>query len=228
MGIEDNYRTSTNKQEIIETLIQIQIEALPMLIWQNEDGERYTANVKIEKIDYSNESIFLTPFTPEDEVLFNKLKINSTIYLKGNSKSIVFKQEKSAVKAKKGFLQIFIPNQVKMFEKRTEIRYDLTQFDPIITAELYPGGRKDISTRSIIVNMKDVSLGGMGFYLAKRHARLFSEKDKIKILRIGKNNFPRPITAEIVNIISPQDGIEFVRLGIRFTEGITKELIAAI
>ena len=101
MGIEEKYRPSTLKKEIIDSLIDIHIESSPVLIWQNEGGIRNVTKARIEAIDFASDSILLTPFSNSDEFLFNSLKINTTFYLRGNSKNIVFKQEKSAKKTVK-------------------------------------------------------------------------------------------------------------------------------
>ncbi|MBC7538733.1 MAG: hypothetical protein H7281_07930 [Bacteriovorax sp.] len=225
MGIEVNYRTSTLKKEIIDTLIDIHIESTPVLIWQNVSGKRNVTKAKIEAIDFASDSIFFTPFSNSDENMFDQLKINSTFYLRGNTKSIVFKQDKAAKKTTKGFLQIFIPNEVKMFEKRSETRLSFIEKTSKVTAEIYPGGLIDISTKSVGVDLNDVSLTGMGFFLEKKYSRLFFEKDKIKIVRIGNYRLPRPIYGEIVYASTQQDNIDRIRIGIRFTEKITVDIL---
>ena len=227
-GIEVNYRTSTLKKEIVDALIEIQIESSPVFIWQNISGKRNVTKVKIESIDFNSDSIYLAPFSDEDISIFNKLNINSTFYLRGNTKNIVFKQERSAKKSTKGLLQVFIPEEVKMFEKRSEPRQNFLGHSPKITAEIYPGGRIDISTKTILVEVTDVSISAMGFLLSKKHSRLFFEKDKIKIVRIGHFNFPRAIHGEIIHTALSQDHYELVRIGILFTEKITIETISAI
>jgi hypothetical protein len=228
MGIEVNYRTSKLKKEIIDTLIDIHIESSPVLIWQNEDGKRKVTKAKIEAIDFASDSIILTPFSTTDENIFDKLKVNSTFYLRGNTKSIVFKQDKPAKKTTKGYLQIFIPTEVKMFEKRSETRLLFAGKNPKVTAEIYPGGLIDISTKAIEADLNNVSLSGMGFFLDKKYSRLFFEKDKIKIMRIGNHSFPRPIHGEIVYASSEQNHIDRIRIGIRFSEILTTDILYAI
>lgn len=228
MGIEVNYRTSIVKKEIIDALIEIQIESAPVFIWQNVEGKRNVAKVKIEALDFNSDSIFLVPYSEEDVIPFNKFKISSTFYIRGNTKNIVFKQEKSAKKTVRGYLQIFIPREVKMFEKRSEPRQNFEGQNPKVTAEIYPGGRIDISTKTIFVDVTDVSISAMGFLLEKKHARLFFEKDKIKVVRVGKYNFPRAIHGEIVHTGPSQNHMDLIRIGIRFTDKLTSQIIESI
>ncbi|MDD4972986.1 MAG: PilZ domain-containing protein [Bacteriovorax sp.] len=225
MGIEVNYRTAKAKKEIIDTLIDIHIESSAVLIWQNEDGKRNVTKAKIEAIDFASDSIIFTPFSTVDENMFDQLNVNSTFYLRGNTKSIVFKQDRPAKKTRKGFLQIFIPTEVKMFEKRSEMRLIFTGKNLKATAEIYPGGLIDISTKAIEVDLHNVSLSGMGFFLEKKLSRLFFEKDKIKIIRIGNHGFPRPIYGEIVYTSTEQNNIDRVRIGIRFGEILTTDIL---
>jgi hypothetical protein len=226
MGIEVNYRTSTLKKEIIDTLIDIHIESSPVLIWQNAGTNRIITKGRIESIDFASDSIFLSPFTNEDDKFFELLKINSIFYLKGNTKSIVFKQDRAIKKTKKGVLQIIIPNIVKMFENRTESRMQL--IDSKITADIYHGGQFEKSTKSKNVKLRDISLSGMGFFLESNMARFFIVKDKIKIDRIGNFTFPRPIYGEIAYSSAEKDNVGRIRIGIRFHEKLTADNLNAI
>lgn len=228
MAIEVNYRTSNLKKEIIDALIDIHIESSPVLVWQNINGSRNVTKARIEAIDFVSDSIFLLPFSIEDHAFFDKLKTNNAFYFRGNSKNIVFKQDRPGKKSQNGSLQIFIPEEVKMFEKRTETRLLFNNNVTKLTTSVYPGGRIDLSTKSILAELNDVSLSGMGFYLEKKHSRLFFEKDKIKIERIGNYRFPRGIHGVIIFTLPDHDKVDRVRIGVRFNERITPEILSDI
>ncbi len=228
MGIEKNYRTSHLKQEIIDSLIEIHIEESPILIWQNEAGKRNVLKAKIDSIDFAGDSISLSPFSDNDKILFPKLKSDLTFYIRGDSKNIVFKQEKISVKVNTNQLHLVIPTEVKLYEKRSEIRIQFKDQLLKMTTEIYPGGHTDLSTKSKTGELLDVSLSGMGFTLEKKYARLFFEKDKIKIDRIGNFRFPRPIYGEIIYTSSEGKFDARSKIGIRFKEKLTLEIINSI
>jgi hypothetical protein len=225
MGIEQNFRTSTLKKEIIDSLIEMHIEESPVTIWQNENGKRHITKAKIDAIDFVSDSIYLIPYSEQDKHLFQKLKSNITFYLRGNSKDIVFKHEKNALKNAKGLLQLTIPSEVKMQEKRAEERLTFKDSIQKYTSEIFPGGSVDLSARPVSVEIKDVSLSGMGLFIEKKNSRFFFEKDKIKIVRIGNHRFPHPIHAEVVYSNSEHDLLDRVRVGVRFHQKLTNEIL---
>ncbi|MDO9182434.1 MAG: hypothetical protein Q7U04_08495 [Bacteriovorax sp.] len=228
MGIEVNYRTCTLKKEIIDSLIDIHIESAPVLIWQNIEGKRNVTKAKIEAIDFNNNSLILTAYSNADELIFDRLKVNTTFYIRGDSKNIVFKQERPAKKTNKGLLQIFIPTEVKMYEKRNDTRLQFPANRPRPKAEIYTSGRIDISTKAFHVSVRDVSISGMGFLLDKKNSRLFFEKDKIKIDKIGHYIFSRPIYGEIVYTSASHDVLDQIRVGLRFNEKLDTSILSSI
>ena len=228
MGIEINYRTSTLKKEIIDSLINIHIESSPVLIWQNESGKRKVTKAKIEAIDFSSDSIFLTPFSEIEKNEFQNFDSRNTIYLRGNNQSIVFKQDKIAIKSSNGLLQIVIPEEVKMFEKRGEVR--LQSLDQILklTTHFYLANNDTRTAKPIVGELRDVSLSGMGFFIEKKHAHLFSEKDKLKIERIGNFRFPRAIYGEIVYARIDHETVNKIRIGVRFNEKLNPDILVLV
>ena len=226
MGIELNYRTSAQKKEIIDALIEIKIEATPVLIWQNDNGIRKVTKAKIDQIYFHNDSIVLTPYSDEDKQIFMNLTSDKTIYLRGNSKSIVFKQEQKSIKTDGNkSIQIFIPNIVKMFEKRTNSRLDFSNDFLKLSTLIYPGSQVDRKTKSINAELRDVSASGMGFYLDKKYGRLLFEKDKIRIESIGNHHFPRAIYGQIIYISQSGHYDNRIRIGVKFNDLISQDIL---
>lgn len=228
MGIETSYRTSTDKQEILSALMDIYAEGTSITVWQNIDSRRVIVNVKIQDIDLKTESIIIGPYNPDDREAFLKLQFDSTLYIRGESKSIVFKQDKPAIKNKSGLVRIFIPDEVKMFEKRTEARLVFSSMENILITEIYIGDRIDVSSKALRGQLHNVSLSGMGFFLEAKNARLFFERDKIKIKNIATYVFPRPIFGQIVYIKPDETNSKRVRVGVKFAEKITTEILQKI
>lgn len=228
MGIEANYRSSILKREITEALNEILKESSPVIVWQNDNGLRNIVKTRIKFIDFATNSIVMAPYSKEDELNFIKLNINLTFYIRGNVKSIVFKQEKPAKKIANGFLQIFIPNEAKMFEKRSEKRITPIEKYLPIHAHICPSGRTNVVEKYIAVELYDLSTAGIGLRLNKRYSRLFFEKDKIKIEKIGDYNFLRPIHGKIIYCRPDNKNKIYIRIGIQFNTELTIDILKKI
>ncbi len=228
MSIESNYRTSIDKQEIINALIDIFTEKSPVTVWQNDGVSRLIVNVRIEAIDAQSSSMYITPFSLEDQDSFFKIQFNLAFYVKGETRSIIFKQDQPTNIGKNGLVQIYIPEIVKMFEKRSEQRIDFSKNPHNLTTEIYPGDRIDVSSKSMRGELLNVSLSGMGFLLEKKNARLFFEKDQVKIKAIAKYTFTKPIYGNIIYLKNDYSNVKKVRLGVQFIEKIAPEILKKI
>ncbi len=225
MNLDNQYRTTILKKEIVDAIVDIHIETSSVLIWQNQKENRVITKVKIENIDFINNSITLSPFSNKDIENFKIIKLNSTIYLKGKTKSIVFKNTAVAKKNKLGNIDIQIPETVKMFENRSVPRMIFSFHNPKKTAEIFPGGNSDISVKPFSVELNDVSNSGMGFLLEKKHSRFFIEKDQIKIAKIAHYQFPKPILGKIIFTSTTPDSFGQFRVGLLFNEKLSNEIL---
>jgi hypothetical protein len=225
MNLDDQYRTTQLKKEIIDAIVDIHIETSAVLIWQNQKETRVITKVKIENIDFINNSITLSPFSNKDVENFKRLKLNSTIYLKGKTKSIIFKNTAVAKKNKFGNIDLQIPETVKMFENRSVPRMIFSLYTPKKAAGIFPGGNSDISVKPIAVVLNDVSNTGMGFLLEKKHLRFFIEKDQIKIDKIAHYQFPKPISGKIIFTSNTPDLFGQFRVGVLFNEKISNDIL---
>lgn len=227
MGIEEKCRTTLSSKEIVNALINIQVEATQILIWQNIAGIRLIANAIIANIDFSTDSIVLVPFSPIDKKIFEKFNPGPTFYIRGLANNIIFKQEK-AVAHTKNYLIITIPNGAKMSEMRNENRIFFDKTEKKTSALIFPGGQINVSTKAIHPHLCDVSSTGMGLCLDKKHMRFFFEKDKIRIDRISNYKFPRSVIGEIVYATNNDDRVGRIRVGVRFNEMINLAILDAI
>lgn len=222
MGLKESYRTSVLKKEITDSLIDIQLKSYSIVLWQNQNGIRTITTAKIKNVDFATNLILLAPYSDNDKKTFGQLKANSTFYLRENAKNLVFKQTKPAPQISKDSLQIFIPNAVKLLENRRETRHNLDRHHTTLTAKI------DITSQNINVELHNVSLSGMAFFINKKYSRFFFKKDKIKIMRTASYYFARPIIGEIVYTATEYDGAEQIRIGVRFHEKITTDILQTI
>lgn len=228
MSLDKNFRTSVSKQEILDSLSTMHIEESPVIIWQNIGGVRNVKKARIASIDLLTSSLILKPLGETGPAGFDQLNSNLTLYFIGESKNIVFKQVKALKLVDHNKVRVDIPDVVKLQEKRLEQRLVFDNQFAKLTGEIFTGGRTDKSVSPTIVDIRDVSLSGMGFYLPKKSARFFYEKDKIKIERIGTYRFPRPVYGIIVYISEEKRNVTHLKAGIRFVEKLSEESLAKI
>lgn len=211
----------------MDSLSTMYIEESPVIIWQNADGVRNVKKARIASIDLLSSSLVLRPLIEGQTENFEKLAKDLTLYFIGESKNIVFKQVNTLKILDREKVLVEIPDIVKMQEKRVEQRIVLDP-DTGLSGEIYPGGRTDKSVISTLVDIKDVSLSGMGVYISKKQARFFYEQDKIKIGRIGSYRFGRPIYGVIAYIVEESGNTTHLRVGIRFVDKLNEGILLAI
>lgn len=227
MTFEKNFRTSISKKEILDSLIAMHIEESHVIIWQNIDGIRKVKKARIEAIDLAASTLILSLQKEATPLNFNEFDSNITLYFIGEKKNIVFKQVTAAKLIGSDHVRVSIPKEVKLLEKRVELRLKFDSLEKT-TGKIYTGGHTVKSMSPTIILINDVSLSGMGFYLLKKNGRFFYEKDKIKIDRIGNHRFENPVLGIIVYIIEEKSSSRHLKVGVRFEEKLHEEIVAKI
>lgn len=230
--MEQQFRTTSSRKEILDSLSVMHIEESPVIIWQNIDGRRNVSKARIDYIDQASSTIILSPAIENDADLddraFKEMNSDFTLYFIGESKNIVFKQVKALKVISKKLLRVQIPDEVKLQEKRLENRIVFPNYMQTMTSEIRPGGQTNKSANATNVELRDISLSGMGINLSKKSANFFYIKDKIKIDRIGNYRFQRPIYGTIVYMSDSGLPTNQLKIGIRFNEKISQEILDKI
>jgi hypothetical protein len=226
MTSEKNFRISVSKKEILDSLILMHIEDSDVILWQNHNGVRHVKRARIEAIDFATSTLILSPQKSAKLENFKEFNSDITLYFIGENKNIVFKQVEAVKIIGSDKVRVAIPAEVRLLEKRIEQRLIFNSLNEKTTGKIYTGGRTDIAMSPTIIDVSDVSLSGMGFYLPKKNARFFYEKDKIKIDRIGNHRFDRPINGIIVYIIDEKRSGTHLKVGLRFVEKLDEEVVA--
>ena len=218
--MDNSFRTETNLKTILESLIQLHIEESPILIWQNDNGRRYSAKAKISSINIAKNAILIIPFTDEDKDIFLNLQPTSTFYIKGNIFDIAFKQEEAAVFNKDAQLIMRIPRTIKVKENRIDERFSFDDSSEMVRAAVYLAGETHLSSRTIEPELHDVSVSGMCILFDKKHRHLIFDKDPIRIIRLGKLQLPQNFTGTIVYNCQHTQNRSQTKVGVRFEKRI--------
>ena len=218
--MDNSFRTENNLKTILESLIQLHIEESPILIWQNDNGRRFSAKAKISSINIAKNAILIIPFTPEDKDVFLNLQPTSTFYIKGNVFDIAFKQEEAAVFNKDAQLIIQIPRTIKVKENRIDERFNFDDAPEMVRAAIYLAGETHMSSRIIEPELHDVSVSGMCLLFEKKHRHLLFDKDPIRIIRLGKLQLPQNFIGNIVYNCQHTQNRSQTKVGVRFEKRI--------
>jgi hypothetical protein len=214
--LDSSFRTENNLKTILESLIQLHIEESPILIWQNDNGRRYSAKAKISSINIAKNAILIIPFTQEDKDVFLNLQPTSTFYIKGNVFDIAFKQEEAAVFNKDAQLIIQIPRSIKVKENRIDERFSFDDAPELVRAAVYLAGETHMSSRVIEPELHDVSVSGMCILFDKKHRHLLFDKDPIRIIRLGKFQLTQNFIGNIVYNCQHTQNRSQTKVGVRF------------
>lgn len=197
MSIELNYRTSKDKVEILRSLLNIEEEKIPVLIWQNNGNSRTVTRFKIKQISQLNDTVELVPFTEEDLMTCKKMEQSKTIYFRGEKNNIVFKQESFNYDLKKNELSFLIPDLVKLIEKRNLLRFSPKEFKLALSCQIEPTSSNQFNSKIFFTSLVDFSTNGFSVSIDKKYARLFFVDETIKIHSIGKMNHKRCVFGKI-------------------------------
>ncbi len=218
-----NLRVSRNSYEINDTINSMYADSSPVMIWQNQNGKRIVTYATIEKIDFQNNRILLQA---KEKNRFEKFSRNYTIYIRGDQRSILFKQQDCKLNANK--IAVSIPSEVRLFEQRLVPRFDTPEkktvdayFDKKIGAGV--GTERNFSGRVI-----NISKEGLCLEFLQNLGKFFYEDDRLFLNNIGQSTFSPKIEARIVYINKPKKGADRMRMGLRFSKTMTQEQLRLI
>lgn len=213
-----NLRISRNHFEITSTIQSMHSDSSPVMLWQNQNGKRVVTYATIEKIDFKNNRILLQA---KEKNRFESFSRDYTIYIRGEERSILFKQQQCKLNANK--IAITIPNEVRLFEQRLVPRFESPQkvtvdahFDKRIGAGI--GSERNFSAR-----VMNISKDGMCLEFIQNLGKYFYEDDTLFLSNINQTSFTPKLEARIIYINKPAAGSDRMRMGVRFSSPLTQE-----
>jgi hypothetical protein len=224
----DNLKIENNRSEIIATLIRMYRECTPVLVWQSDsDGHKFMKNSVIEAIFPELGYFVLSPLPDGDYFDFCN---TSTIYIRGNERSILFKQQKIVIQDNKIIIQI--PNQVRMYDKRYTERFHFG-LKSNHHVEIFHSKNSMDQEQLFQVSLFDISVRGASFNMSLLDQKYFYQEEIIKVVKLGKKSFPEYLMAKIIYLHRLDNKIggihcPSIKMGVKFDRSLSKKELAEI
>lgn len=222
----ENLKVENNRSEIIATLIRMYREGTPVLVWQNDsEGKKLMRNSVIDAIFPEMGYFVLCPLGDHFDFCST-----STIYLRGNERSILFKQPKMVLKDNKIVIQI--PKQVRMYDKRFSERYHYG-LKSNLGVEIFHA-KSSLSPEEIFnVSLFDISEHGASFNISLHEQTYFFQEEIIKIVKMGRKSFPQFLMSKIIYLHRMDNKIggihcPSIKMGVKFNRALSKRELAEI
>jgi hypothetical protein len=224
----DNLKIENNRSEIISTLIRIYRECTPVLLWQSEiDGQKHMRNSFIDAI-FPELGYFVLTSLPDSRVF--DFCHTSTIYIRGNERSILFKLPKMVLQENKILVQI--PKQVRMYDKRDTERFHFGLKSNHHVDIFYSKSSLN-EEHPFQVSLFDISERGASFNISLLDKKYFYKEELIKLIKIGKKSFPDFLYAKIIYLHRLDNKIggihcPSIKMGVKFDRCLSKKELAQI
>ena len=218
----ENLKIENNHNEIVSTLIRMYRESSPVLIWQNQGNERLMKNSYIKEIYPEKSRFVLAPLPDNTNFNFNDM---TTLYLRGNERSILFKQ--SDIKILKDKIFVRFPKEVRLYENRFHSRFHYG-FKSNHTVEVFHP-RSTVDTEEIFkFSLYDISEQGASFNVKLSDQRFFFQGDRLNIVKIGHKSFKQFFTGKIVYMVRVDNKINGVhcpsmKMGVHFERALSRK-----
>lgn len=224
----ENLKIENNRSEIIATLIRMYRECTPVLVWQNnKEGNKVMKNSVIDAIFPELGYFVLCPLPEGDYFDFCH---TSTIYLRGNERSILFKQPKIVIKDNKIIIQI--PKQVRMYDKRFSDRIHFG-LKSTLGVEIFHAKNSLSPEELFSFSLYDISERGASFNLSLLDQKYFYQDEIIKLIKIGRKSFADYVMAKIIYLHRMDNKIggihcPSIKMGVQFNRTLSKKELAQI
>lgn len=223
----ENLKIENNHNEIVSTLIRMYRESSPVLIWQNQSSGRKMKNSYIKEIFPEKGLFILAPLPDNTNFNFNAM---TTLYLRGNERSILFKQ--ADIKVLKNIIIVRFPREVRLYENRFHSRFHYGFKSNHMVEIFHP--KSTVNTEEVFTfSMYDISEQGASFNVNLADQRYFFQGDRLKMIRLGQKSFKQYFTGKIVYMVRVDNKINGVhcpsiKMGVQFDQHLSQRALAAI
>lgn len=189
----NNLRRTNDLGEIAYFLKDSIPKATNIMLWQNIKGVRHIWHGRILFLDQEKNKVILVFNENKEKV---DVKKKSTLYVKGEFESVLFKAEIKGVGDH--YVQIEIPQFAYLYEKR---KFERFKFAGDTNSVLFTRSNDTYTTRSRFTgNVIDISRQGITLIIQPNMAQNWSPQDSLNIYRISDKKLNTPITAKIIYI----------------------------
>lgn len=218
-----NLRVSRNRDEIFETIKTMYVDSSLLMLWQNHGNKRVIVYAYIEKIDFSRRRIILKTHKQGNFLAF---KFDSPVYIRGDNKSILFKQERCRFNHDK--IALAIPSEVRLYEQRFNPRLSTTQDIALNAYFSKRVGSGSGSQKSFAAKVLNLSTTGVCLEYLQSLGKFFYEGDSILISHFDHLRFDPPIEAQIIYIQKPAYSSDRLRMGIKLDKQLSQDIMVQI
>lgn len=219
-----NLRVSRNNNEISETINSMFVDSSPVMLWQNQHGNRVVTYATILNIDFENNQIIMQA---NQKNRFEKFSKDFTIYIRGPQRSILFKQTKCRLNANK--LALAIPSEVRLYEQRLLPRFntpDKKNIEAYFDKRIGAGVGSDKSFAARVINL---SQEGLCLEIIQNMGKFFYEGDSVFLSNLNNISFDSKLEAVIVYLKKTYgSNSDRMQMGIRFKSALSQELLRKI
>lgn len=223
----ENLKIENNHSEIVSTLIRMYRESSPVLIWQYQDSGRLMKNSYIKEIFPEKSCFILAPLPDNTNFNFNAM---TTLYLRGNERSILFKQ--CDIKILKNKIIVRFPKEVRLYENRFHTRFHYGFKSNHMAEVFHP--KSTVDTEEIFkFSIYDISEQGASFNVNLADQRFFFQGDRLNMVKIGEMSFKQYFTGKIVYMVRVDNKINgvhcpMIKMGVQFERLLSRKELAAI
>ncbi len=189
--MSDILRSTNNSDEILHILEQMVRDCTPCTIWQNISEKKLHTECYIERIDLTLQVLVLRPTLDFFPVDFKK---RFQLYFRGKTQSILFKELAHFTSDK--LLVINIPREIKLLEKRSKPRLDVTNKENRI-ALVTKYDQQSLEARYFDLELLDISQGGLSFFMTSQQAGSIAQGDQLFFSQILSIKLQAPILATV-------------------------------
>ncbi|MBF0299008.1 MAG: hypothetical protein HQK51_09835 [Oligoflexia bacterium] len=207
----DQFRISSNKEEIFSILEEVKKMAFEITLWQTIREVKNIIKGKINNVDINNDnlSIFLT-------IKPNVISLNEPILLYYKSQKQSFLYKTIIKRLNETYLIIKFPLELRIFENREHPRHLFK--DPNNPVVLFKDKK---STKYLNALLGDISDVGVSLLVTKKDCVHLQTLMMIDITDIGKKKFEAPLELQILYIKSVNITLEGFkrqryRVGLKF------------
>lgn len=208
-------RVTANRDEIVAIFKEASKQRIPVTLWQNINGKRIVLNGVFKTTNLENNSVVLDIENPEGVLFKNRV----TIYLKGNFKNILFKENLTFGSNR---IVIFsIPKEIRVHELRNNprINFRITDNKHVIFTKINPYTNQKENFDNVLI---DLSEEGLAFLADSHQVTQFNKDDEIYISQISDIDFEGLIVGKLtymknLKINIQQKSIQSYRVGVKFT-----------
>ncbi|MBT3583940.1 MAG: hypothetical protein HN509_03455 [Halobacteriovoraceae bacterium] len=208
------FRVEKKEHEIYDILIRLHSDKVPVMVWQKTGEKRVIRKTYILSIDVAKDYFLLAPF--EDEC-FMDFKGESTFYIHGEERSILFKQEN--VKFSQDRILLGIPKQLRLHDYRVNDRAHFNCFDSTFKVTLMKKVGKIGGVKKLSFPLIDLSMGGLAIHVPQVQAKYFFIGDQVTLEDLFGIKSKKSITGKIY-YVNPYDYFENGRYRKNFRVGV--------